>query len=173
MIGLEYRIQQLVQRIEQVFPQDPVPRPQELISHECEECFALRDDFSGYRWVEVPRKVLEIHYDDLSLFTPVAYHYYLPSYLSYSLQRVPPTNEEWVSEIPPSLNASEYQPILDFTIYSLYSSEKVSWADRYEAYFISTQVEVVRKWLSLVLENSNHFDADEEVARNALEQYWV
>jgi len=38
---------------------------------------------------------------------------------------------------------------------------------------MSTQVEVVRKWLSLVLENSDHFDADEEVARKALEQYWA
>lgn len=173
MTEIKLKIQDLVKQIRDVFPQEPIPSSQDIILHECDECFSLKNDFSGYRWPEVPRKVLEIHYDDLPLFTPVAYHYYIPSYLSYSLQRIPPVDEPWVSEIPPSLCEGEYQPIIDFTIYSLEPAKESNWNDRYKRRFNQDQASVITDWLFFVLENSKHFKTDEEIARLALDKYWT
>jgi hypothetical protein len=168
---LRHKIKKLLIEIKKAFSIEPVPSKQDLISYEYEECWALRDDFTGYVWSKVPRKILEIHYDSLPLFTPLAYHYYIPSYLSYSLQRKCPTNESWVSDIPPSLMVSKYQPFVDFTLYSLdislASNEKEYDLKRFECFNLK-QLKVVRNWLCFIQNNLNEFNVQEQDVNSAL-----
>jgi len=149
-------IETILNEIRSVFPQDPIPIKSNIISHECEECFALRDAFSEYKWHEVPRKTIEIHYQDIPLFTKEAFRYYIPTFLSYSLTRKEPTNEEWVSDLPPVLFSSKYQPVLDFTIYSLREKAKGN--------LNTSQIEIIKKWLEFVISNSSMFETDTKEA---------
>lgn len=157
----------LVRKIHRNFPVLPMPAEDEIIEHECDECHALKDALAGLRWSDVPRAVLEIHYDQLSLLTAKAFHYYIPSYLSYSLQRVPPTDEHWVKDVPASLSTSDHQPIVDFTIYSLDFCSQERW-NACGDHFNLPQATLIRNWLSFVICHAAHFDVDLQAAQRAL-----
>jgi len=164
MSDLRDKIDSLVHRIHATFPVEPVPSGLDVVSYEDDECVEVQEAFSGLRWCAVPRAVLEVHYDDLPLLTPKAYHYYIPACLSYSLRRLPPTDEPWVENIPPSLSASDYQPLVDFTIYSLDFSSPHR-LELYAPYFTGPQATVVREWPALVAANGAVFDTDYEAVQ--------
>lgn len=167
MSDIEEDIDRLVRAIHAVFLEEPAPTAQELIAHKCEECQALQEALAGLRWREIPRAILEKHYDQLPLLSPKAFHYYIPAYLAYSLRRVPPTDEPWANDIPASLSVSDHQPIVDFTIYSLApgSEERL---DAYRLFFTKPQARFVRDWLSFIKIHGKHFDADLQAVERAL-----
>src|SRR5262245_59821431 len=70
---------------------DP-PSDNEITSHPCDECAEVTAAFSGVKgWSADPALIDEI-FDDLPLFTPRAYRYYLPAFLLRALDTFDPDN---------------------------------------------------------------------------------
>ena len=81
------RIEHLKRKIFRAFYGLEKPGKDELIGHFCEECFGLRDDFAGLVWTDVSGELLEKNFGNLALFSAAAFHYYLPAYMLYALDR--------------------------------------------------------------------------------------
>ncbi|HEX6084064.1 MAG TPA: DUF6714 family protein [Thermoanaerobaculia bacterium] len=64
-----------------------VPPPQSSITaHDCDECAEVRTFFADKPWTDfVDVAALRYHYDALTLFTPRAFHYYLPAFIRATL----------------------------------------------------------------------------------------
>jgi uncharacterized protein DUF6714 len=128
----------LKQEIHKVFPQTEPPSGN-IAPHPCEECTSIRKAFQDEKWWNFSPGLVEDMYDKLSLFTPEAYHYYFPGYLLAGLDDFVP-----------------YSDINEFIIYSWRVNET---ADYFESYkerrglFSPAQIEVVKKYLQMVLEN--------------------
>src|SRR5262245_19634067 len=75
----------LNQKLEAAFSGTARPAPEAIVSHSCEECFRIRDDFAPHAWPTVPARVIEYHRNSFPLFTPQAFRYYLPAYVIYAL----------------------------------------------------------------------------------------
>src|SRR3989442_14596787 len=118
------------------FPLQPVPPRDQIVSHDCEECWRVRGDFAWTIWTDVPPETIDYHSDSLPLFTPVAHHYYLPAYLLRTLQ---PEGDKWGT-------------VVDFVIYDLCPDHADWWSSRFEV-FSADQMRVVASWLVFVLEH--------------------
>lgn len=138
------------------FPLEPLPARDELVDHQCDECWQLRDDFIGWRWLDVPRTKIDSHFNDLPLFTAVAHRYYLPAYM---LRALDPTGDNW-------------NTALDFVIYAFCPGLEEWWTERFEI-FSDEQLRVAASWLKLVLEHQDLFEGDEVVGRPGYEQFWM
>ena len=79
------RSEEIMRLLHEGFASAERPRPDEVVSHACAECFRIRDDFSPHVWSEVPPSVFEYHWDSFPLFTPRAFRYYLPGYMKHTL----------------------------------------------------------------------------------------
>ncbi len=79
--------QRFIDEIYHVFSQQSRPIGDELIDHQCDECFELRDQFSQYSMPDVPDKILQYQYMCMSLLSNRGFHYYLPSYLANVLEK--------------------------------------------------------------------------------------
>jgi hypothetical protein len=75
---------ELIDRIARAFPTEGPPEL--VVVHECDECDRVDDDFGGKAWTEVVPDVIQYHQDSLPLFSPEAFAYYIPAYLSFTLQ---------------------------------------------------------------------------------------
>jgi hypothetical protein len=65
---------------------DP-PSPDGITAHVCPECEEVAGYFGGRRWQElVNADELRYHECALSLFTPQAFHYYLPAFIRATLR---------------------------------------------------------------------------------------
>jgi hypothetical protein len=64
----------------------PKPPREQIISHACEECFRLRDDFAPFDALDIPGSVILRHADSLPLLSPEGLRHYLPAYLLFSLR---------------------------------------------------------------------------------------
>ena len=137
------------------FPVSPIPREHQIISHHCDECFRVRDDFAGRRWPEVPRPVIEYHSDSLPLFAPAAFHYYLPAYLSSALCR----------------DRAPGHILLDMVIYSLCPDTDDWWRNRFSA-FSPVQLRASAGWLRFVLSHEEQFWPDMRVGQSGYEHFW-
>jgi len=73
-------------KISVAFADVPQPVDDNIVSHKCDECFSVRDAFKGRSWRSIPAGLIEANYDKLPLFTPAAFHHYLPAYLHRSLE---------------------------------------------------------------------------------------
>ncbi len=74
-----------------------VPAPETpLINHECEECFQLQEAFVGKSWNDVSSELIREHFSNLPLFSPQAFHAFIPAYLIYSVENF--HNDDMVSE---------------------------------------------------------------------------
>lgn len=78
--------QALKSEISEIFPDIANPGKDQLIVHECEECFGLQHDFEAVKWKEIEPARLEANFDKLPLFSPLAFHYYVPAFLSYAIE---------------------------------------------------------------------------------------
>lgn len=156
-MAAEKKLQGLSRQILHVFPRNnPLPCIY-LTAHQCVECYRLRDDFCGKKWWSIQDEVINANYDKLTLFTPPAYHYYLPAYL---------------------LNASKFfagdNLVVEWTVLSLAPrAEKPTgrfFRER-RTFFSETQRAIVREFLKVVLEDSQMSDMH-EIADRALNQFW-
>jgi hypothetical protein len=86
------QLEELRQRILATFPKTDPPLPENITSHPCEECAGVTEDFRGVRWWAANNTLIDENFDDMPLFTPEAYHYYLPTFLLRALDTFDPDN---------------------------------------------------------------------------------
>jgi hypothetical protein len=86
------QIEQLRQTILATFPMADPPPHNEITSHPCDECAEVASDFSGVKWWSADPVLIDENFDDLPLFTPRAYRYYLPAFLLRALDSFDPDN---------------------------------------------------------------------------------
>jgi hypothetical protein len=72
---------ELIQEIKSAFVDTPAPSEHNIICHECEECFALRDGVRGRTPDELSDSWVEQSYDQLPFFSDNAKRYYFPAFL--------------------------------------------------------------------------------------------
>ena len=70
-----------MQQIKSAFASAPMPEDENIICHECDECFALRDDVCGHTPDELSDSWVEQSFDQLPLFSDDAKRFYLPAFL--------------------------------------------------------------------------------------------
>jgi hypothetical protein len=117
---------------------DDVGRPtQRLVEHECEECQELEMAFANLEWKKVPSDLLRRNFGAQPLFSPEAFHGFLPAYLVYSLENF---GKDEVSE---------------FTIYTLSPGSDIktnpTWWQRRFSHFRLNQLSLVYDFLNLTL----------------------
>lgn len=134
MSDREEKIENLKNKIIEAF--DGVSYPKGFITtHECAECFAVRKAFLNKSWREVTPEILEENYDKLPLFSPEAFHCFLPAYLLYSL-------ENFV-----------FEAVCEFTLYTLtpnkeIKTEPIWWQERFKEFNL-TQFSLIYEFLDL------------------------
>ena len=89
---------QVSQLLAEAFRNVPHPSKDEIVSHACDECFRVRDDFAPHTSLTFPGEVLEYHYDSLPLFTSEAFRYFIPGYISHVLSHPESQLAVWVIE---------------------------------------------------------------------------
>lgn len=131
-------IARLISAIEKGFPVRPMPT--RITECPCPECRDLHCAFYGREWKGISDRTLEANFSSLSLFSPQAFSYFLPAYLTYSLKHF-----------------VLFCDVLEFTIYALSPDAKftkdptrANWMkDRFKP-LNETQCDVILKFLSLV-----------------------
>jgi hypothetical protein len=86
------QLNELRQKILATFPKTDPPLSENITSHPCEECAAVAEDFRDVKWWCADEPLIDENFDDLPLFTPEAYHYYLPAFLLRALDNFDPDN---------------------------------------------------------------------------------
>jgi adenine-specific DNA methylase len=64
-----------------------------ITDHECEECFGVRKTFLNKNWKQITPEILQENYDKLPLFSPEAFHCFLPAYLIYAIDHIDEDDE--------------------------------------------------------------------------------
>jgi hypothetical protein len=149
-LGADY----VCRAIEEAFPVRPIPHGL-LISHPCDECLRLHEDFTGRQWPDVSLAVISYHADSLPLFTPGAHRYYLPAFLRTALSRELPSDHI----------------LLDMVIYNLCPDDSTWWQQRFGG-FTPAQQRAAAGWLEFVLSHESDFWPDMRVGRSGYERYW-
>jgi len=72
---------ELMQRIKCAFASAPAPGEDNIVRHECEECFALRDNVRGHMPDDLSDAWVEQNFDQLPLFSDDAKRFYFPAFL--------------------------------------------------------------------------------------------
>jgi hypothetical protein len=113
----------LKQNIIEAFYDVPYPKSS-IAPHECEECREIRETFAGKNWKNIESKILEENYGIIPLFSPEAFHYFLPAYMVYSLEN---TRENYLNEV------------FEFTVYTLVPSKDIKenpsyWIERFRSF---------------------------------------
>ncbi|HVC95616.1 MAG TPA: DUF6714 family protein, partial [Pirellulales bacterium] len=109
-------------------------------------------DFKGLRWEDVPRDVLERNYCSLPFFTRVAFGYYCPAYLIYSLD---PSNRD------STVRFNTLQ-----TLFHHFSARQT------RRMMTPAERQVIRAFLETVIRAENDGSDDVEDASDALRQIW-
>jgi len=78
---MELKYDELMQRIKSAFADVPVPSEDSIVCHECEECFALREDVRGRMPDELSDSWVEQSFDQLPFFSDDAKRFYFPAFL--------------------------------------------------------------------------------------------
>jgi hypothetical protein len=151
------KLDELRQRILAAFPKNDPPLPENITSHPCEECYGIRDDFRGVRWWAADDELIDENFDDLPLFTPEAYHYYLPAFLLRALDTFDPDNL-----------------VVQFCVYNLSPTKTPVDDPWYRArlnQFTSEQISVIAKFLVYIQEDEKFYDYYADVERG-LRKFW-
>jgi hypothetical protein len=120
-----------------------IPRGMTLGSSERDTLFELKE-FNGLRWPEVPLKVLTQKFDAPSFFSPLAFHYYIPSYISHSLV---------------SLNEMDLCLDAVFRVFRYRDdSARMIWREERLMLFSSRQWQLVKQWMEWVEEHKQAED---------------
>src|SRR5438128_9120148 len=96
--------EELKQIIIKMFNSIPHPGKNNIIGHKCAECYGVKKDFKDINWRDASEEVIEKNYDKLPLFSPAAFHHFLPAFLIKSIDE-------------PQSSVCEY------TIYGLFSDQ--------------------------------------------------
>ena len=144
---------ELGERIADVFAAVPRPEPGELLHPESRDPVPVAPFREWGTWQEIPVEVLCRHYDALSFFSPAAFRFFLPAYMTATLQLFR-TSNEYVS---------------DATVFELIPHSDYA-RSRY-ALFTAAECAVVAEFLQLMVAEPEHADADN--ARAALEGFWA
>lgn len=77
----------LKQTIETAFAEVPYPGDDNITRcpYHCAECRRIADFFKGKTWPHLTLEGLRAHHVALSLFTPEAFHYFLPAFMLVSM----------------------------------------------------------------------------------------
>jgi hypothetical protein len=75
----------LIEQTYDAFKDAPRPRIDQITSHSCWECDELRDLFNQHSVREVPDALIQYESAGLGLMTPIAFRYYLPRYIAFSI----------------------------------------------------------------------------------------
>ena len=106
------KIEHLKKEIIRTFSQTKQPDKNNIALHECEECRGLMKDFANVRWQNIKSELLEKSYDKLPLFSSQAFNYFLPSFLTYTLNNFD----------------DEFSNVCEFTLYAVTPDK--NWKDK-------------------------------------------
>ncbi len=136
------KIEHLKREIFKVFGEVEQPAEDNMISHECEECDAVKNDFAGVNWKDAGGELLERNHDKIPLFSPAAFNYFLPAFLMYVVD-----------------NFDSHSTVGEFTIYALAPGKRWNqddmetyWSERF-GLFSDEQMNVIYSFLKLAKEN--------------------
>jgi hypothetical protein len=150
------QLEELRQRILATFPKADPPMPEKITSHPCEECAGVTEDFCGVSWWSADNTLIDENFDDLPLFTPEAYHYYLPAFLLRALDTFDPDNL-----------------VAQFCVYDLSPKETAEdpWFRRRLNQFTPDEVSVIATFLEYVRADER-FAQYHEDAEVAIRHFW-
>lgn len=118
------------------FSDFPVPEKNQVAPHDCCECNELRETFAGLDWKRIDKQIIEENFSQIPLFSPEAYHYFLPAFLLYVLDNFAPSSL-----------------VLEFTLYALCPSTdermKKYWQERGRT-FTKEQINILYEFLELI-----------------------
>ena len=139
----EDQFAELQDYIREAFPVD-LP-PEVLIQHSCNECYSLQKAFIGKRWTEVPGITIVENYDKLPLFTPEAFAFYVPAFMTFVLRE-----------------ATQDDSVLEFLIYSLSPSgdNSESFLNLRKEKLNSAQRKAICNFLHFVRIKDDSFESD-------------
>ena len=120
------------------------PSRERIISHQCSECWELRDDLAPHDSSSVPANILNNHCWDLPLLTKEAYRYYLPAYMRQAIR-------------DPKSNA--FDGLLTH-LTMLSEGETEEQARERSKPFTSQQRDVIRRFLKWAAEADSAFEED-------------
>lgn len=145
MVISEERLENLKQKIVKSFADVPYPKGS-IAPHKCEECREVRKTFAGKNWKSIEPEILEENYGIIPLFSPEAFHFFLPAYMVYSLGKI---RENFLNEV------------FEFTVYTLVPDKKIKanpsyWIERFSRFTLE-QLNVIYEFLD-VAEETKEFD---------------
>lgn len=114
-----------------------------ITEHECEECFGVRKTFLNKDWKQITPRALQENYDKLPLFSPEAFHCFLPAYLIYSLE---------------NFTADE---VCDFVVYGLMvrsdkNQDSTEYQKRRFECFTKKQISIVSEFVDLAIQSDEY-----------------
>ena len=175
----EQEIAAVREAIVQAFPTAPVPVAAQLteLVHPLEAA-DIRAAFGGRRWTEVPAYHVARSADALSWFTPTAFQYYLPAYLTWRLAdpergRSSNVSEALVRSLLPLVRAvrSDRPGQPAGTAARLAQEATAVWRQR-RAGLTPEQQTVVARWFQLLYWHLEpHWRRDREAMRH-YQKYW-
>jgi hypothetical protein len=86
------------------FSDAPFSATEEVVSHECLECSGMRTAFGSHAPTKVDAAAVLAYATSLALFTPSAFHHFLPSFLLYAIDH---PQSEVASSLPYALGPEE------------------------------------------------------------------
>lgn len=142
MLYSQEKLKSLKTKIVEAF--DNVTNPKSfIVEHECEECFEVRKTFLNKDWKQITEKILQENYDKLPLFSPEAFHCFLPAYLIYSLEHF------------------KEDEVCDFVVYGLMAKQNQIkakpeyWKNRFQ-YFSKAQADLVSEFMDLAIQSGEY-----------------
>lgn len=146
------KLDALKQKIVQAF-EDVCYPTSEIATHECEECRGVRRTFADLNWKTIEPTILEENFGIIPLFSPEAFHYFLPSYLIYSLNHF---SEKRTNEV------------LEYTIYAVAPTNKdlkermEYWQERFQD-FGGEQIDCIYKFLETIEADRDFYNFEKQV----------
>ena len=83
----EIRRKVLVQEIEKAFIGVHYPGNERLVIDECSDCREIAEAFSGKHWKDVSPEIIDEHYDAFAFFSDAAFQFFLPAFMSFTVQQ--------------------------------------------------------------------------------------
>ena len=136
-----------MQQIKSAVATAPAPEDDNIICHECEECFVLRDGVRGRTADELSDSWVEENFDQLPLFSDDAKRFYFPAYFRVAALK------------PDSL-------VAQFVLYSLSSDFRLQPSDGYSP----QQMQAIRDFLEYIETRIDELDKEDVAKAKALWQ---
>lgn len=148
----KHYLETLKQKIFASFENVPYPKGR-IAPHECDECNDVCKTFKNKDWKTISPEILEENYGIIPLFSPEAFQYFLPAYLSYSLESF----------------YEESDTVCEFTIYAIAPTnndvkERMEyWRDKF-ANFTSEQMNCIYDFLDIARIDENFKVSTKEIS---------